>query len=77
LNDAIQAHNQLDTDEANARHLLLYSRIKFGVAVVLGLVLAYFAFRFLTADELPKTIATEMGQPNASANAGDSGYDTY
>jgi len=85
LNDAIQAHDQLDTDAANARHLLLYSRIKFGVAVVLGLLLAYFAFRFLTADELPKTIATEMGQTNANAssNAGsnmDSGYgmdDTY
>ena len=87
LNDAIQAHNQLDTDEANARHLLLYSRIKFGVAVVLGLLLAYFAIRFLTADELPKTIATELGQPNASASASantgsnvNSGYgmdDTY
>jgi hypothetical protein len=69
LNDAIQAHNQLDTDEANAQQLLLYSRIKFGVAVVLGLLLAYFAFRFLTADELPKTIATELAQPNASASA--------
>lgn len=79
LNDAIQAHSQLDTDDANARHLLLYSRIKFGVAVFLGLLLAYFAFRFLTADELPKTIATELAQPNAGANM-NSGYgmdDTY
>jgi len=79
LNDVIQAHSQLDTDATNARHLLLYSRIKFGVAVVLGLLLAYFAFRFLTADELPKTIATELAQPNAGANM-DSGYgmdDTY
>ena len=79
LNDAIQAHSQLDTDDANARHLLLYSRIKFGVAVVLGLLLAYFAFRFLTADELPTTIATELAQPNAGATM-DAGYgmdDTY
>lgn len=79
LNDAIQAHSQLDTDDANARHLLLYSRIKFGVAMVLGLLMAYFAFRFLTADELPKTIATELAQPNAGSNM-DSGYgmdDTY
>ena len=79
LNDAIQAHSQLDTDDANARHLLLYSRIKFGVAVVLGLLLAYFAFRVLTADELPTTIATELAQPNAGATM-DAGYgmdDTY
>jgi hypothetical protein len=77
LNYAIQADNQLDSDEANSQRLLMYSRIKFGVAVVLGLLLAYFAIRFLTADELPKTIETELGRPNANANAGsnmNSGY---
>ena len=79
LNYAIQADNQLDSDEANSQRLLMYSRIKFGVAMVLGLLMAYFAFRFLTADELPKTIATELAQPNAGSNM-DSGYgmdDTY
>ena len=79
LNDAIQSQSQLETDETNSHQLLMYSRIKFGVAVILGLLLAYFAYRFLTADELPKTIATELAQPNAGSTM-DSGYgmdDTY
>jgi hypothetical protein len=73
LNETIQAYNQLDVDENNTQHVLLYSRIKYGVAVVLGLLLAFFAYRFLTADELPETIKTEMNGP--TANAGSYGMD--
>ena len=78
LNDAIQSHRQLETDETTAHQLLLYSRIKLGMAIILGLLLAYFAYRFLTADELPKTIATELGPMNANANANTnaSSYET-
>ena len=72
LNKTIQANNQLDMDEINTRHLLLYSRIKYVVAVILGLLLAYFAYHFLTADVLPKTIETEMGI-TGSSGSGSSG----
>ena len=48
--------NQLEVDQNETQRVLLYSRIKYGVAVVLGLLLAYFAYRFLTADEMPKEI---------------------
>lgn len=56
INKTIQDHNQLEVDQSETQHVLLYSRIKYGVAVILGLLLAYFAYRFLTADELPKEI---------------------
>jgi hypothetical protein len=67
---AIQTDRQIDSDASNAQHLLLQSRIKFGVALVIGLLLAYIAYRVLTADELPTTIASELG-----ANGGGGGYD--
>ena len=70
LNAAIQSHDQLEIDEKNAKQLLLQSRIKFGVALVIGLVLAYFAFRVLTADELPSTIKTEIGMNGANSGSG-------
>ena len=78
LNKTIQANNQLDMDEINTRQLLMYSRIKYIVAVILGLLLAYFAYHFLTADELPKTLETEMGLPNAipGSNSGSSSMDS-
>ena len=76
LNDAIQSHSQLETDKTNTHQLLLYSRIKFGLAIILGLLLGYFAYRFLTADELPETITTELGPMNANASAG-SNVDSY
>ena len=69
LNAAIQSYGNLDTDEKNAQQLLLQSRIKFGVALVVGLALAYFAFRVLTADELPSTIQAELGAVTASSTA--------
>jgi len=69
LNAAIQSYSNLDTDEKNAQQLLLQSRIKFGVALVIGLALAYFAFRVLTADELPSTIKAELGAATASSTA--------
>jgi len=58
---AIQSTRQMDVDASNAEQLLLQSRIKFGVAVVIGLILAFFAFQFLMADELPATIETALG----------------
>jgi hypothetical protein len=73
LNKTIQANNQLDMDEINTRQLLMYSRIKYVVAVVLGLLLAYFAYHFLTADELPKTLKTEMGITGSPGSSGSSG----
>ena len=67
LNAAIQSNRQTDVDASNAEQLLLQSRIKFGVAVVIGLTLAFFAFRFLMADELPATIETELGAGGVSS----------
>lgn len=72
LNAAIQSYGELETDEKNAQELLLQSRIKFGVALVIGLVLAYFAFRFLTADDLPSTIETEIGMNRANSSSSPS-----
>jgi hypothetical protein len=60
LNEEIQLQMKLDGDDENSKRVLLYSRIKFGVAVVLGLFLAYLAYRFLTAEELPETIQNEI-----------------
>jgi hypothetical protein len=62
LNKTIARDEQLDTDEMKSQQALLYSRVKFGVAVVLGLFLGYLAYRFLTADsELPEVIREEIG----------------
>jgi len=78
LNEKIQFQNKLEGDAQNAERLLLYSRIKFGVAVVLGLFLAYLAYKFLTADELPTTIQNELspgGDTTTSAGLDNSTYD--
>jgi hypothetical protein len=68
LNEKIQEQNKIEGDEQNAKRMLLYSRIKLGVAIALGLLLAYLAYRFLTADELPTTIENEL------MPASDTGY---
>jgi hypothetical protein len=79
LNEKIQLQTKLEGDAQNAERLLLYSRIKFGVAVVLGLFLAYLAYKFLTADEqLSSTIQNELspgGDTTTSAGLDDSTYD--
>lgn len=75
LNERIQLQNKLEGDSQNAERLLLYSRIKFGVAVVLGLFLAYLAYKFLTAGELPTTIQTELSPGDATPSAGLDDYD--
>lgn len=67
LNAVLQSDRQNDIDAFNAQHLLLQSRIKFGVALVIGLLLAYIAYRVLTADELPATIETELGVDGVSS----------
>ena len=69
------AMTQLDADADNASQFLLQSRIKFGVALAIGLLLAYFAYRFLTADELPTTIATELGATDSSLESSTSEVD--
>ena len=69
------AMTQLDADADNASQLLLQSRIKFGVALVIGLLLAYVAYRVLTADELPTTIATELGATDSSLESSTSDID--
>lgn len=75
LKEEIALKNQLDGDEENSKRLLLYSRIKFGVAIVIGLFLAYLAYRFITADELPTTIENELtsGSSGSGAGSGDAG----
>ena len=60
LTKEIQKQSHLETDEMNTRNLLLYSRIKLAVAIILGLFLAYLAYRFLTAEELTTTIQNEI-----------------
>ena len=78
LNEKIQFQNKLEGDAQNAERLLMYSRIKFGVAVVLGLFLAYLAYKFLTADELSTTIQNELSpgsDTTSSAGLDNSNYD--
>jgi hypothetical protein len=81
LNEKIQFQMKLEGDARNAERLLLYSRIKFGVAVVLGLFLAYLAYKFLTSDELPSTIQNELSPTSSSSSSSsytgldDSNYD--
>jgi len=78
LNEKIQFQNKLEGDAQNAERLLMYSRIKFGVAVVLGLFLAYMAYKFLTADGMSTTIQNELspgGNTTSSAGLDNSNYD--
>ena len=79
LNEKIQFQNKLEGDSRNAEQVLLYSRIKFGVAVVLGLFLVYLAYKFLTAAELPATIENELSSGDATSSTGlnnsNSNYD--
>jgi len=76
LNKTIARDEQLNTDEMKSQQALLYSRVKFGVAVVLGLFLGYLAYRFLTADsELPEVIREEIGAGD-SAPAPEPGADS-
>jgi uncharacterized membrane-anchored protein YhcB (DUF1043 family) len=65
LNETIAKDQDLDADEAESKQALLYSRVKFGVAIVIGLFMGYLAYRFLTADnELPQAIQDEIGAPS-------------
>jgi hypothetical protein len=76
LNENIQFQNKLEGDAQNAERLLMYSRIKFGVAVVLGLFLAYLAYKFLTADGMSTTIQNELSPGgNTTSSAGLDDYD--
>ena len=73
LNKTLHDQNQLDADELKSQQLLLYSRIKFGVAVALGLFMAYLAYRFLTTDtQMSNTIQTEIGSSSSSSSSSSS-----
>jgi len=69
LDELIQEQNKIEGDEQNSKRVLLYSRIKLGVAIALGLLLAYLAYRFLIADELATTIKNEV-MPASNGNTG-------
>jgi hypothetical protein len=76
LSETIAKDEGLDADAAEASRVLLYSRVKFGVAVAIGLLLGYLAYRFLTADnELTEVIQDELGAPppNMAPDAASSG----
>ncbi|NBO54701.1 MAG: hypothetical protein EBU84_08925 [Actinobacteria bacterium] len=61
--------DNLDADEIQSNRLLLRSRIKLGVGIVLGLLLGYLAYRFLTSSsgelsqETQETIKPEVPPP--------------
>jgi hypothetical protein len=69
LNKMIKHIDNLDADEIQSNRLLLRSRIKLGVGIVLGLLLGYLAYRFLTSSsgelsqETQETIKPEVPPP--------------
>ena len=70
LSETIAKDEGLDADAAEASRVLLYSRVKFGVAVAIGLLLGYLAYRFLTADnQLTEVIQDELGATNSANGA--------
>lgn len=61
LNKIISKNNYLESNEIESKKLLLYSRIKLGVGIVLGIFMGYVVYRFLTADnELSDAIQQEI-----------------
>lgn len=75
LTKEIQKHTDLESDEMNTNNMLLYSRVKLAVAVVLGLFLAYLAYRFLTAEELTTTIQNQISSASGTRPTGLDGFD--
>lgn len=82
MNDA---YGQAEADELETSRMLLQSRIKLGVGIVIGVLMGYLVYRFMTAtSELPKAVrqnidavmpaaltanATNANATNANANA--------
>jgi len=68
LSKTISKNNYLDSDLIQSNHLLLHSRIKMGVGIVLGILMGYLAYRFFTSStDLTKAIKAEIGTPIAAA----------
>jgi len=62
LNEIITNDINLDADAIQSEQLLLHSRIKLCVGVVLGIFMGYLAYRFLTMnDDLPNAIQEKLG----------------
>jgi hypothetical protein len=62
LNEIINKNVVLEADTIQSEQLLLHSRIKMGVGVVLGIFMGYLAYRFLTMnDDLPNAIQEKLG----------------
>jgi hypothetical protein len=74
LREIILKDESLDADTEASNRALMYSRIKFGVAVAIGLLLGYLAYRFLTSSgsKLPEVIQEELGAPPASTSGSPS-----
>jgi hypothetical protein len=82
MNDA---YGQAEADELETSRMLLQSRIKLGVGIVVGVLMGYLVYRFMTANsELPKAVrqnidavmpaaltanATNANATNATTNA--------
>lgn len=78
MNDA---YGQAEADELETSRMLLQSRIKLGVGIVIGVLMGYLVYRFMTANsELPKAVRqnidavmpaalTGTNAPNAPTNA--------
>jgi hypothetical protein len=70
LSKTISKTNYLDTNLIQSDRLILHSRIKFGIGIVLGILMGYMAYRFFTSgSDLPKAIQAELGIPAAGAAA--------
>jgi hypothetical protein len=52
-----EAYGQAEADELETSRMLLQSRIKLGVGIVIGVLMGYLVYRFMTANsELPKAV---------------------
>ena len=78
LSKTISKNDHLDADLIQSNRLLLHSRIKLGVGIVLGLFMGYLAYRFFTSSsDLTKAIQAEIETPIAAATTSNGGEMDY
>ena len=71
LSKTLSKSNYFNSDLIQSNRLLLHSRIKLGIGIVLGALMGYMAYRFLTSGkDLSKAIQAEIGTPTGAAAAG-------
>ena len=76
LSKTISENNYADADLIQSDRLLLHSRIKLGIGIILGILMGYLAYRFFTSgSDLPKAIQAELGIPATGAAAAGLGMD--